>query len=71
MTKAHAEQFLINEFFATARGKKSAINHLSRKGVAILNERYPILDGLPHEIRIDNKEGILVLRPFKESKYDH
>jgi hypothetical protein len=65
MTRAIAEQILINDCFATKLGKKAAINHLARKGVSLMNEKYPVLDGIVHEIRIDNKQGILVLRPIE------
>jgi hypothetical protein len=64
MTKAIAEQILIQDCFATKNGKKAAINHLARKGAVMMNEKYPILDGIPHEIRIDNKAGILTLKAF-------
>ena len=64
MTKTVAEQVLIQDCFATKNGKKAAINHLARKGAVIMNEKYPVLDGMPYEIRIDNKAGILTLKAF-------
>ena len=62
MTKAHVEQYLINDCFATTKGKKAAINNLSRKGVVLVNGKYPVLDGKTYEIRINNSAGILELR---------
>jgi len=64
MTKTVAEQILINDCFATKNGKKAAIKELSRKGAVIMNDKYPILDGVAHEIRIDSKRDVLVLRAF-------
>jgi hypothetical protein len=64
MTRAQAEQILIEEGFNTASGKKAIINRLARYGATIINEKYLDLVEGNFEVRIDNKAGHLVLRQF-------
>jgi len=64
MTKAIAEQILIQDCFPTKNGKKAALKTLSRKGATLLNENYVVLDGISYQIIIDHKANILTLRAF-------
>lgn len=64
MTKAQAEQILINEGFNTNRGKKAVLARLASYGCWILNEKYLDLVEGHFEIRIDNRAGHLVLKAF-------